>query len=231
MYKLLLLLSTITGIAQPDVGFLRIYNCMSQQVQFTPMLDSRALTVLPLEVGEQVSGVYFLAGAYTLTLKGAGLPPLSREIDIMKGQTLSVVALHLPSQGLHGDVPTMISLSDHFAQGGGEGVPLQLKSYSSQDVSVKLSGRTVELAAMQTQQLARWNNKPFTLYHGGKRVGKLRPRSKLPHTLLVWDNSDKGVQVFLLDHARISSPVDLRDDMSHGKRRAELPNLQKLSPR
>lgn len=230
---LLLMLSLmLLGTAQPQIGFLRIYNCMSEHTAFTPRLATQTLTATPLLPGENLSGAYFQTGKHDLFLESDTFSITPTRVTIRHNQTITILALHLPQKRTDQLQPVLVSLSDTFdATHSKDTIPLRLRSFSQKTLDIKTSFGSISLASRKSTFLPGCTGAPFTLHVSGQDLGLFEPEDHLAHTLVIWDANQSEVKAVLIPNIKYLPPADLRNDLSFGKKREEFKNLKTLSPR
>lgn len=229
---LILFFLTFFAFSQPDIGFLRIYNLMSPNETFTPFLNSKQLTKKPMKPGDDVSGIYFKVGTYSLRLDSNDFTLLPINLKIEKNQTTSIIVLPIFNKRSGAFEPRLIILSKNFKQELPKGVlPLKLLSFSKDNLYLQCSFGEVFIPIMGSKHYDKWKGTPFSLKIGDQKLGFFEPEGSVAHTLILWDKGENHKQAAFIPNTQYSPPAGLRDDLTFGKKKEAFKTLKKLPSR
>ncbi len=232
--KAVLVLLSIASLAlgQPDVGFLRVYNLMGPNETFTPFLGSKRLTEEPMTSGDDISGIYFKVGKYSLKLFSDGLTISPIKLEIEKNKTTTAIALPVFNKSKDSFEPRLVVLNTEFQERLPKGVlPLKLLSFSKEDLYLQLNFDEVFISAMGATHYAKWKGTPFSLKIADQKLGCFEPEERVGHTLILLDRGGKHQQAAMIPHMQYSPPLNLRDDLTFGKKKEAFKTLKKLPSR
>lgn len=232
MRLLLFLLLTFTAFAQPKVGFLRIYNCLSEEATFISYFNKVQLDLQPVKPGSISNTMMFKVGDHELFLKSKDftIPPIN--VKIQEKQIITAVAFHLFNEETEELETKVLALSPQYNEDTAKGcIPLRIRSFSKSELFLTIADKKVVVPAMKSVDFNTWKGTSFNLENKGEFIKKLKPSDECPHTLLIWDSVDDKKDAILAPSFSLEIPKGLRDDLSFGRTRDQIPNLKTLQPR
>lgn len=232
MKALLILLLTFTAYAQPKVGLLRVYNCLNKGATFTSYLNGEKLDLKPMPPGSKSNAMMLKTGEYKLHLQSKDFHAPPMQVMILENQTHNTIALHSFNTEKKALEAKVMTISPQYNTQIPKGfLPLKIRSLSSSKLTLSIADKEVVVPPMKSVDFNSWKGTSFTLQNNGEFIKKMKLTEKCPHTLLVWDTTDGKKSAVLIPSMTVAIPKGLRDDLSFGRTRDQIPNLRTLKPR
>jgi len=200
---------------------------MGADASIHPFINERPISLTPLKPGESRSGMYFREGTHTLTIKTNSFTLKPVNIHIQHEEVLTAVAFHSINE--KGDLtPQLIALNNTFPPAKAQTQPLRIRSFSSRDLYLDLGFQKVMLYKGKSVTINGWNGESFPVKHKQHQIAYMRVEEVAPHSMIVWDAPNDEVRTTFLDHRKTKLPDGLKEDLTFGPSRDELPFLQPL---
>lgn len=228
---LILLFCCMPGYSTPVVGALKIYNCLHSSKAFTPYLNDKPLTKNALSPWSDEASMITHIGEQSLELRTPKDKLLQTHLKIKPYQYTAAVAFELFDQQKNSSSSKLISLYSPATEKTKDSTPLKIISFSHQELTLIYKSNEYLISIDHPLSLKKWDGGEFQIKGENDFMTSLKAEENEPHILLIWEPAPKKFETLLISFPKLDPPKELRDDLTFGRKRKDIPNLKTLKPR